>query len=405
MATQVLNADDVLVEPPLGRTRAGAARLDAIDMLRGLVIAFMVLDHVRDFFHVDADTFDPTDPLRSTPLIYLTRWVTHLCAPTFVFLAGVSILFQKMGGKSPAELSRFLLTRGLWLIFLDATVVSFGFNFGPPLVFLGTIWSIGFSMVAMSLIARFSPRVVLAIGIAIVTCYPLLVSLTAGATGIGHLLRALMLAPEDNILPRLAIAYAAFPWLGVMCLGFGFGPIYRLEPDRRARILLPLALGMLALFAIVRGLDGFGDPVPWLAEPTPGQTAMSFMNLSKYPPSLDYDLATLGVSILLFLALGHLRGWLARRLLDFGRTPLFTYVAHLYIAHALMLAAGLALGRPQRAIDYIGDYLSGAPLPHWGFPLWVTYAVWLLVLAILVPLAHWFAGIKRTRRDWWLGYL
>ena len=132
---------------------------------------------------------------------------------------------------------------------------------------------------------------------------------------------------------------------------------------------------------------------------------MSFMNLSKYPPSLDYDLATLGASILLFLALGHLRGWLARRLLDFGRTPLFTYVAHLYIAHALMLAAGLALGRPQRAIDYIGDYLSGAPLPHWGFPLWVTYAVWLIVLAILVPLAHWFAGIKRTRRDWWLGYL
>ena len=188
MATRALTVDDVLVEEA-GRTRAGAARVDAIDMLRGLVIAFMVLDHVRDFFHVDADTFDPTDPLRTTPVIYLTRWVTHLCAPTFVFLAGVSILFQKMGGKSPAELSRFLLTRGLWLIFLDATVISFAFNFGPPLVFLGTIWSIGFSMVAMSLIARFSPRVVLAIGIAIVTCYPLLVSLTAGATGIGHLLQ------------------------------------------------------------------------------------------------------------------------------------------------------------------------------------------------------------------------
>lgn len=405
MATTALTADELLVEPAPGRTRTGAPRLDAIDMLRGLVIAFMVLDHVRDFFHIDADTFDPTDPLRSSPLIYATRWITHLCAPTFVFLAGVSILFQKANGKSPAELSRFLLTRGLWLIFLDATVISFGFNFGPPLVFLGTIWSIGFSMVAMSVIARFPPRVVLAIGIAIVALYPFAVPLTASATGGWHIVRALMLVPEDNALPRLAIAYAALPWLGVMCLGFGLGPIYRLDPDRRARILLPVALTMLALFFIVRGFDGFGDPAPWLIEPTGGQTAMSFMNVSKYPPSLDYDLATLGISILLFLALGHLRGWLARRLLDFGRTPLFTYVAHIYIAHGLMLATGLALGRPERAIDYIGDYLSGAPLPHWGFPIWVAYAVWLLVLAILIPLSHWFAGIKRRRRDWWLSYL
>lgn len=405
MATIVRKADDVLVEPSVALTRGGVARLDAIDMLRGLVIAFMVLDHVRDFFHVDADRFDPTDPLLSSLPIYLTRWVTHLCAPTFVFLAGVSILFQKANGKSPADLSRFLLTRGLWLIFLEATVISFGFNFGPPLIFLQTIWSIGFSMVAMSVIARFSPRAVLAIGIAIVTLYPLAVPLTSGASGGWTLLRTLLLFPADNVVPRLAVSYAAVPWLGVMCLGFGLGPVYRLPAEQRSRILLPLALGCLALFLLVRGADRFGDPARWVWERSATQTVMSFMNVSKYPPSLDYDLATLGLSILLFLGIGHLRGWLSRRLLDFGRTPLFTYVAHVYIAHGLMLATGLALGRPGRSIDYIGRYLSGSPLPPWGFPIGVTFAIWILVLALLIPLSHWFAGVKRRRRDWWLGYL
>ena len=186
-----------------------------------------------------------------------------------------------------------------------------------------------------------------------------------------------------------------------MCLGFGLGPLFRLPYAERTPRLLATSLGLLALFAILRGLDGYGDPVPWVYEPNATQTVMSFFNVSKYPPSLDYDCATLGISLLLFLALSHLRGWLARRLLDFGRTPLFTYVAHLYIAHALMLAAGFAQGSPERAIDYIGDYLSGAPLPTWGFPLWVSFAVWLLVLAILIPLSHWFAGVKRRRRDWW----
>jgi uncharacterized membrane protein len=374
-------------------------------MLRGLVIAFMVLDHVRGFFHVNADTFDPVDPLKSYPFLFATRWITHLCAPTFVFLAGVSILFQKADGKSANDLSRFLLSRGLWLIFLDITVVSFGFNFGPPLAFFGVIWAIGFSMVIMSLIALCSPPVVLAIGVAIVTLYPFAISLTAEANGGWTVVRGLLLVPADNLLPRVAIGYAGVPWLGVMCLGFGLGPLFRLPAAERGRYLLGIAIGALALFTVVRALNGYGDPAPWVVEPTSTRTIMSFLNVSKYPPSLDFVLVTLGFSLLLFLALGHLRGWVARRLLDFGRTPLLTYVAHLYIAHGMMLVAALALSQPGRAIDYIGDYLSGLPLPEWGFPLWVSFAIWLVVLAMLVPLAHWFAGVKRRRRDWWLSYL
>ena len=374
-------------------------------MLRGLVIAVMVLDHVRDFFHVDANNFDPVDPLKSYPLLFATRWVTHLCAPTFVFLAGVSILFQKGSGKSPAALSRFLLTRGLWLIFLEATVISFGFNFGEPFVFLQTIWSIGMGMVCMSLISRFSPRTVLVLGVALLALYPLAVPLTAGANGALGIIRTLAIAP--GMIPGTPILafYAFVPWLSVMCLGFGLGPIYRLPTAERSRILLPLALGLLALFLALRAVDGYGDPVPWVIEPSGTQTLLSFMAVSKYPPSPDYVCATLGVSILIFLALGHLRGWLARRLLDFGRTPLFTYVVHIYIAHSLMLAAAIAFGTPQAAISVVAGNPPGGPPIPWGFPLGVVYAVWLLVLALLIPLSHWFAGIKHRRRDWWLSYL
>ena len=212
---------DPLVEPlSEGRTRAGAARDDAIDLLRGLVIAIMVLDHVRDFFHVSATSFDPTDPVRSYPLLYLTRWVTHLCAPTFVLLAGVSIYFQKAGGKAPADLSRFLLTRGIWLVLLELTLVSFAFNFAWPFFFLQVIWAIGVSMILMAVVARLSAPAVLALGAAILLLYPLAASVSAGATGSLATLRMLALgfglveaakigAPSTRPKPRASIRRVA----------------------------------------------------------------------------------------------------------------------------------------------------------------------------------------------------
>ncbi len=395
---------DPLVEPA-GRTRSGAVRVDAIDMLRGLVIAIMVLDHVRDFFHIDATRFDPTDPLKTTPLLFATRWVTHLCAPTFVFLAGVSILFQKMNGKTPAELSRFLLLRGAWLLLLEATVISFGFNFGEPFLFLQVIWSIGGSMICMAAIARLPARTVLAIGVGILLLYPFALPLTAGATGALAIVRMLTLAP--GVVPGEPILayYALIPWLGVMCLGFGLGPIYRLPTAERTRRLLPIAIGLLVAFFVLRGLDGYGDPAPWVQEPTDTRTLLSFFNVSKYPPSPDYVCVTLGVSIPLFFALERLRGPVARVLLNFGRTPLFTYVCHIYIAHGLMLLAVLAAGFPVvTAFNTVsGTLLGGAS--KWGYSLPVVYAVWALVVALLIPLTSWFAGVKRRRRDWWLSYL
>jgi len=407
MATQAAQlSGDALVEPvPAGLTRSGAARLDAIDMMRGLVIVFMVLDHVRDFFHASANSFDPTDPVKSYPLLFATRWITHLCAPTFVFLAGASIFLQKANGKADGELSRFLLTRGAWLVLLEFTVVSFGFNFGEPFVLLQVIWAIGMAMICMAALARLRSQVVLGIGLALLAFYPLVVAHlpTQGAAG---LVTLLMFGAGFVPGTPIFLAYAVVPWLGVMCLGFGLAPLYRLSQAERTRALWPLVLGLIALFFVLRGLNGYGNPTAWTEQSTAARTAMAFFDVFKYPPSPDYLCVTLGLSILIFLALKWVSGPVARILLDFGRTPLFTYVCHLYIAHGIALLAALAIGRVGDTTHVLEQaFLRGETFPGWGWPLGVVYAVWLLVVAMLVPLSRWMAGVKRRRRDWWLSYL
>ncbi len=395
---------DPLVEPhSRGLTRSGAARVEAIDMLRGLVIALMVLDHVRDFF-LAYPGFDPTDPARSYPALYLTRWVTHLCAPTFLFLSGVSIYLQREAGKTGVPLARFLVSRGLWLVLLECTVIMFAWNFGRPFFFLQVIWAIGWSMVGMALLAQLPHRWVLGIGIAIVALSPFALPSEPAASP-ASIVQNLLFGGGPIVGAPVFIAYAIVPWLGVMAIGFGLGPLFKLSGLDRRRKLVQVALGLIALFAVLRGLNGYGNPQPWDVMADPMRTAMGFFDIWKYPPSPDFVAITVGLSLLLFVAIEHLRGPLARILGDFGRTPLFTYVAHLYIAHGLMLATAAALGRPEVAINLWSRIFSGNPPQGWGFSLGVVYAVWLLVLAILVPLSRWFAGIKRRRRDWWLSYL
>ena len=406
MATATSSAGDLLVEPaPRGLTRSGAARLDAIDMLRGLVIAIMVLDHARDFFHFYAFRLDPTDPAQSWPLLYATRWVTHLCATSFVFLAGVSIFFQKANGKTGAALSTFLLKRGLWLILLECTIISFGFNFSEPFLFLQVIWAIGMSMICMAAIARLPAPWVLALGLAILLLYPLIASATTGATGGLAVVRTLAIGA--GMIPGTPILafYAVLPWLSVMCLGFGLGPIFRSAREERFRRLLPLAIGLLLAFVLLRLLDGYGDPSPWHNQATPVRTFLSFLNVSKYPPSPDYVFATLGVSLLLFLMLEALRGPVATLLLAYGRTPLFTYVCHIYILHLMMLTVAAIAGFPLSVTTHVVDNPNLMVQANWGFGLGAVYLAWAATLALLAPLSLWFAGVKRRRRDWWLSYL
>lgn len=396
-----------LASPPSsasGLTRAGAMRIETIDMLRGLVIMLMVLDHVRDFFAA------PTDPLAldsGNPALFLTRWITHLCAPTFVFLAGVSVWLQRANGKSVPDLSRFLAVRGAWLILLELTVIGIGFNFGWW-IFLQVIWAIGLGMIVLAGLIWLPRAIVLALGAAIVLLHPLLALVPPDVFGtLQFVWRPLaVFGPMPTPVGFGLIAYPAIPWLGVLLLGYGLGFVFAREEALRRRWILGLAVGALIAFGVARGLNVAGlDPRAWAAQAEPLWSVFSFINVSKYPPSPGFVMATLGVSLLIYLALDRLRGPVAGVLTTFGRTPLFTYLIHVWLAHGLAVVVGLATGVPAAA--FLNSILDPGRLLEagWGFGLAGVYAAWLAVLALLYPLSRWFEGVKRRRRDWWLGYL
>jgi uncharacterized membrane protein len=392
-----------LLAPALNR--AGAPRLEMVDLLRGLVIALMVLDHTRDYLHVSAYTFDPTDPARAHVLLYLTRWVTHLCAPTFVFLAGVSIFLQGANGKNKSQLARFLLTRGAWLILLELTVIAFGFNFALPFVFLQVIWAIGVSMILLAGLIWLPHATTALIGVLTVAGHQLLAPVDPQDLGALAPLWSVAFEVGPSPIGRGFVPYPAIPWFGVMCLGYALGPVFEQEAARRNRTLLVLAIGAIAVFCVLRAINAYGDPAPWRIYPSAAATVMSFFNVSKYPPSLLYVLITLGVSLLCMFGLQRLRGLLARVLLAYGRTPLFTYVLHIYVVHGTSLVFAMLAGYPA---SYHANFLAD-PFrlfkAGFGFNLLVVYGVWLAILVALYPAARWFAEVKRQRREWWLSYL
>lgn len=385
--------------------RAGTARLDAIDLLRGLVIALMVLDHVRDFWSVDAFRFAPTDLTRTTPALFLTRWITYLCAPTFVFLAGVSVFLQRASGRPRREVARALCLRGAWLIVLELTLVGFGFDFGVY-PFFQVIWAIGLGMLLLAALLRAPTAAVLALGAAIVAGHHLLDGVDAATLGAWALPWRLLLAIGPATPLRGFVAYPALPWFGIMAVGYGLGPVYLWPDAERRRVLAILAVGALALFAVLRLAHGYGDQAPWGPQPRGATyTVLSFLNVSKYPPSLQYALLTLGVSLPLGLALERVRGPLARVLLAFGRTPMLTYLVHVYVVHGSALLVGVAIGLPARAFTGFFEGTEALTAAGWGVSLPAVYGLWLLVLALLYPMSRAYARRRRTHRAWWMRYV
>ncbi|MFT4113843.1 DUF1624 domain-containing protein [Silvibacterium sp.] len=386
-------------------------RVASIDILRGLLMVLMALDHTRDYFGVWQQTINPTDPLRSWPAMFFTRWVTHLCAPGFVALAGTSVYLQLQRGKSTGEVRKLLLTRGLWLMLLEPTLISFGwsFNLAPG---LQVIWAIGFSMIFLGLLIGLPTAAIGAVGAAIVLLHNLLdgIRMQPG-TGIGTLWE--FLHQQGPILFHHQfvglIAYPVVPWIGVICLGYVFGALTIWTPELRRAMARALGVAMLAVFALLRVLHGYGDS--FKLEPLGGfwRDTMSFLQVTKYPPSLQYLLVTLGILLLLYSAFD----WLEtsellpklRGVLDvYGRVPFFYYVLHIYLIHlgALLLTAELHLN--WRFWLQPGSVFIGY-LPHWGFGLPVVYAVWLSAVALLYLPCRWFSRLKARRRDWWLSYL
>ncbi|HYD79422.1 MAG TPA: heparan-alpha-glucosaminide N-acetyltransferase domain-containing protein [Paucimonas sp.] len=382
-------------------------RLEAIDLLRGIVIALMVLDHVRDFFHESAFLFNPLDVEKTSAALYLTRWITHFCAPVFVFLAGVSAFLHGARLDSRAALSRFLLTRGLWLVLLEVTVVGFAWDFALRGALLQVIWVIGAAMVALAALVWLPQRAILAVGVSIIAGHNILDGIEPAQFGeLSWVWRLL----HDGGRVRsggfgLYVVYPLLPWIGVMAAGYGLGFVFRQDAGARRRTLTILGLAMITGFLLLRGFHLYGDPRDWMPRAGLLATAGDFLDVRKYPPSLMYVLATLGPAFLLLPRLEQWRGRLAEVLLAFGRVPLFCYLLHLYLAHGLMLIAGVAAGYPASMFIGIVSDPRMLIMNGWGVSLAATYGLWLFVLALLYPACRWFGEIKRRRRDWWLSYL
>jgi uncharacterized membrane protein len=370
-----------------------AHRFEAVDALRGLVMVLMAIDHTRDFF--TDTTIDPTDLSRATPALFLTRWVTHFCAPVFAFLAGTGAYLAGSRGRSRGELARFLATRGIWLVFLEVTVVRLALLFDPraPVVFLLVFWSIGASFIALAGLVFLPSRVVGAIGVLLIAMHNLIDAFPpiAGAPVWLQAATVLLLRPGSLPMPggvNLIVAYPLLPWLGVVAAGYGFGEVIRLEAGRRRRVMWFTGLGLTAAFVVLRAWGIYGDPRPWTSMEKPLLTALSFLNATKNAPSLLFLLMTLGpaiASMAVFDRVG-VRGPAGRALVTLGRVPFFFFIVHLYVIHGLAVLAGFA--QPGRAL---------------GLP--AVYAVWGVMLAILYIPCRWFAGVKARHPGGWLSYL
>ncbi len=394
---------DSLVAAPAAHPSALAAhataRLASIDVLRGLAMVLMALDHVRDFF-TDV-RFDPLDLSQASAPLFLTRWITHFCAPAFVLLAGVSAYLT--GRRcTRMQLSQFLFTRGLWLVVLEVTLMSLVWTFNVRYdhgLFLQVIWAIGVSMIVLAALVHLPLRAIAVLSVAMICGHNALDAVEPQSLGAWAPLWSLL--HVSGPIPHAFVAYPLIPWIAVMSLGYCIGAMFELEPQRRAQQLVYLGAASLTVFVLLRTPNVYGDPSSWTLQGTTLRTLLSFVDVQKYPPSLQYLLLTLGVTILLLGACESARGRLSAVLQTFGRVPLFFYVLHIALAH---LAAGVIAFAMGFGTALLSDDLFAIP-QQWGFGLPVVYLAWLLVVATLYPACRWFAAVKRQRTDWWLSYL
>ena len=390
-----------------------SARIESIDLLRGIVMIIMALDHVRDYFHADAFLYDPTDMSKTSVILFFTRWITHFCAPVFIFLAGTSAFLIGLR-KSKQELSIFLLKRGFWLVFLELTIINFAwfFNFQFSLITLFVIWALGVGMIVLAALIHLPLKLTLAIGILMVVGHNTFDNFHVEGNGVDAILWSMVHQFQGFPLSKsyfLFIGYPIVPWIGVMMLGYCFGTFYQSSYSQatRRKILLYLGTALVALFVLIRFINGYGDPHPWSTQPNPVFTVLSFLNVTKYPPSLLYVLVTLGPAILFLAVSENYFGTISQKIKILGRVPMFYYLLHLYLIHLLALTAALLTGYDASDMVF-NTWVTNSPnLAGYGFSLWVVYVVWISVVLILYPLCKWYDTYKaiQQRTKWWLSYV
>jgi uncharacterized membrane protein len=378
------------------------SRVRSVDALRGLVMIVMALDHVRDFTSSSAFLFQPDDLTRTTAALFFTRWITHFCAPVFMFTAGIGAYFRAARGQTTGELSRFLVTRGLWLVLLELTAVRLAFSFGRGPVILEVLWALGWSMVLLAVLVHLPVRWLAVFSIAAIALHNLADGVKGGF--VWDILHRQAAVQVGGML--VVVAYPLVPWFAVMATGYCFGRVMAFETERRRRWLLRIGWGVTAAFLVVRGINIYGDSQRWSGA-IPGMVVLSFLRVTKYPPSLDFLLMTLGPAILLLWWLDRVEIGDNNPLMVFGRAPLFYFVVHLFLIHGLaVLLAVVRYGQAGFMLSPLPSMGGPAIYPtDYGFGLGGVYAIWIAVVILMYPLCRWFAGVKRRRRDWWLSYV
>jgi uncharacterized membrane protein len=382
-------------------------RIASIDILRGLVMIIMALDHTRDFFHSTALTADPLDASTTTPALYFTRWITHYCAPVFVFLSGLSAYLSSRN-KTKGQASGFLIKRGLWLILVEITLVTFGLTFNPSFNFfvLQVIWAIGVSMVLLGLLMRISYEVVLIAGIILFFGHNIVDYPDLPSDGVAGGLWSIFLTSSGRVIPIdsshfIGVFYAALPWTGVMLMGYSIGKWFQKDfsAEKRKRLLLVTGSSLILLFIALRFLKGYGNPTGW-----DGKNLYSFLNTSKYPPSLQYCCMTLGPGIIFLAVAENIRSGWSKLVAVYGRVPFFYYILHFYIIHVLTVIVFFATGHTTAQINDPQSIFLFRPA-NFGFDLWVVYVIWMTIIASLYLPCRWFNKYKRHHSQWWLRYV
>ena len=396
-------------------------RIDSIDVLRGIVMVIMALDHVRDFFHKvvveggEELATGPTDLSTTTPILFFTRWITHFCAPIFVFLAGTSAFLIGLK-KSKKKLSGFLIKRGIWLLIVEVVIITLSWTFNPlyNVIILQVIWAIGISLIILGLLVYLPFNVIFIIGFIIVFGHNLLDYPAIGQPLKGGFFPDLAYFSNFSIYNIdsnhiILIVYAFLPWTGVMLLGYCLGKLFRPEvnPSWRKRLLWQMGAGIILLFILLRVINEYGDPIPWSEHRRGGMFSfLSFININKYPPSLDFLCVTIGGGMLMLSLLEGVRNKITDIFRVYGRVPMFYYILHFYLIHLLVVIAFYAQGFPSSQIATPNSPFYFRP-SDFGYNLGMVYLVWLFVVVVLYPLCKKYDSYKtaNTNRKWWLSYL
>lgn len=387
-------------------------RVASIDLLRGAIMIIMALDHVRDYFHYSSFLYDPLNLDRTSVPIFFTRWITHFCAPVFMLLSGTGA-FLNGQKKTKKELSWFLFTRGLWLVFLELTVVNFGWNFDIHFhsIFFITIWALGISMIVLSILVHLPVGLILATGILLVAGHNLLDGIHVQDHNLKAFGWALLHDPDVFLWHGeiVLVGYPVIPWIGTMALGYCLGSLYRVGFDaaKRKKILLQLGFSAITIFLIIRFINIYGDPVPWKTQARPFFTILSFVNTTKYPPSLLYLLMTLGPALIFLAITENTRNRFAGVLSVYGRVPMFYYLLHIYLIHLLAMTASVLFTGYSWSKWCLQEPLwFTRSFKGYGYPLVIVYIAWIGIVALLYPLCRWYDTYKTANKHkWWLSYL